>query len=123
MNVLNSTVFNKPDVVIIDLRPIFIRYSPSSSIQNYFYQQNPFLQRFVEVFTVHRLIEAGFFLRYDRLGQETVLWEFVESLFPEDFGELDKNFKDDISNYDWLQILYEAVVEEVDDLLRRKTEE
>lgn len=123
MSALNNMVFNKPDVVIVDLRPIFIRYSPSAPIQSYLYRENPLLRRFIEVFTVHRLIEAGFVLHYDTLGQEAVLWEFVESLFPEGFKDFDKSFDSDISNYDWLQILYEAVVEEVDDLLRRKTEE
>lgn len=119
MNALNNMGFKRPDVIVIDLRQIFVRYSPSVSVESYMYRENPLLRKFVEQFTVHRMIEAGFVLNYDSLEQENVLWGFIENLYPEGLGE----FERDINNYDWLQILYEAMIEEVDELLRRKTSE
>ena len=54
---------------------------------------------------------------YDSLGQETILWEIIESLFPEGSGEFE-NSPDSMCG---LSVLFDAVVEEVDALLKEKT--
>lgn len=64
------------------------------------------------------MIESGFILPYDALGQEGVLWEFVESLFPEGTGA----FEDSVESMSSFQLLHDAVIEEVDTLLRLKVE-
>ena len=117
---LNNLAFksNRPDVLVIDLRNIFIRYSPNASIQSWIYRNDPILRLFVERFTIHRLIESGFILPYDALGQEGVLWEFVESLFPEGTGD----FENSTESMTSFQLLHDAIIEEVDTLLRLKVE-
>lgn len=119
-NALSSSDINRkaPDVLIVDLRPIFVRYSPSASIQTWLYRNDVILRKFVEQLTIHRLVEAGFVMPYDSLGQECILWEVIESLFPEGTGEFE-NSSDSMCG---LQVLFEAIVEEVDNLLREKTE-
>ena len=119
MNALNNMGFKRPDVIVIDLRPVFVRFSPSMAVESYMYRENHALRKFIEQFTVHRLIEAGFAFTYDSIDQENALWGFMENVFLDGLGEFEK----DPNNFDWLQILYETLIEEVDDLLRRKTAE
>lgn len=55
---------------------------------------------------------------YDSLDQETLLWEIVENLFPEGSGEFE-NSPDSMCG---LQVLFETIIEEVDSILRDKSE-
>lgn len=107
-----TMVSNNPDIIILDMRPVFYDFQPERHRQTMFYQADSQLEQFMRLFTIKDFIEAIFTAPYENTDPENRIWAFIEN-------KVDESILTDLSHSTMLciDIMSEFVMETVDDLL------
>lgn len=102
---------------MVSAKPILDYYQPKRcAFVADLYRRTPELRRFMEHFTYQRLIEATLIRHYDMPESNYLVWEIIESLYPEGFGE----FGDSPSALDNFDLLHEYFTDDLDKLLEHR---
>lgn len=111
----SSTVSKNPDIIVLDMRPVFYDFQPERNRQTMFYQADSQLEEFMRLFTIKDFIEAIFTAPYENTDPESRIWAFIEN-------KVDESVLTNLSHSTMIciDIMSEFVMETVDDLLRTR---